>query len=69
MIAQIEIEGKILKQKGNKIICEVGKLGILDVVAHVWITKGQTVKHFEGNPAINSKSSLRVGRNGGLQLH
>ena len=69
MIAQIEIEGKILKQEGNRITCEVGKLGILDVVAHVWITKGKTVKHFEGNPAINKKSGLRVGRNGGLQLY
>ena len=69
MIAQIEIKGKILKQEGNKIICEVDKVGILKVIGHIWITKGQTVKDFEGNPAINSKAGLRVGRNGGLQLY
>jgi hypothetical protein len=69
MIAQIEIEGTILKQEGNKIICKVEKIGTLNVVAHIWITKGQTVKHFEGNPAINSKAGLGVGRNGRLQLY
>lgn len=66
MIAQIEIKGKILKQEGNKIICEVGKTG--NIVGYVWITKGETVENFEGNPAINSNSGIRVCRNGNLQI-
>lgn len=69
MIAQIEIKGKILKQDGNKIICEVGRIGQLRVVGHVWITKGNTVKEFNDNPAINSKAGLEVGNNGALKLY
>ena len=69
MIAQIEIQGKILKQEGNRITCEVGKIGMLNVVGHIWVTKGNSVKEFEDNIAINNKSGLRVGRNGGLQLY
>lgn len=69
MIAQIKIKGKILKQEGNKIICEVGKIGQLKVVGHIWITRGNTVKEFDDNPAINSKVGLEVGVNGALKLY
>jgi len=43
MMAQIEITGKILKQDENKIICEVEKVGILNMVGYIWITKGGSV--------------------------
>lgn len=68
-MAQIEIEGKILKQEDNTIIFKIKKRGQLKVIAHIWITKGETVEDFENNPAINKKAGLLVGANGGLTLY
>jgi len=69
MMAQIEIEGKILEQKGNIIICEIGRVGIKNVLGHIWIAKGKNIEEFKHNPAINSKAGLLVGPNGALKLY
>jgi hypothetical protein len=67
MILAIDVEPEdILLNENGRIIVKIKNYN--NIGAHLWVTSGNDLEDFENNPALNKKSTLFIGVNGGLSF-